>query len=91
MLYTALGLLVATLILSLLIGVLEQRERDERLAAHALDTARLLDKSLNERLREIDQYRHDLAAVLQQLDLEKVRAAERDADTDCSNDEQART
>ncbi len=55
---------------------LERREREERLAAEALDTSRLLDESLNERLHEIDTYRHSLAALLQELDLEQVRAAD---------------
>lgn len=55
---------------------LEQREREIRLTAEALDTSRLLDKTLEKRLREIEQYRHDLAALLQELDYEQIRAAE---------------
>jgi hypothetical protein len=52
------------------------KAKQERLAAEALDTSRLLDESLNERLHEIDTYRHSLAALLQELDLEQVRAAD---------------
>jgi hypothetical protein len=55
---------------------LEQREREMRLMAEALDTSKLLDKTLEERLREIERYRHDLAALLQELDYEQIRAAE---------------
>lgn len=55
---------------------LDRRECEERLIKETLDTARLLDDSLEERLEEIDRYRHDLAATIQRLDLEQVRAAE---------------
>lgn len=55
---------------------LEQREREMRLMTEALDTSKLLDKTLEERLREIERYRHDLAALLQELDYEQIRAAE---------------
>ena len=76
-------LLVSTVMMLMLIAVLgviawhlDQREREERLARETLETSRLLDESLEERLSEIDQYRHDLAALLQQLDLDEVRLAE---------------
>jgi len=55
---------------------LEMHWREERLAEEALGTAKLLDESLEERLHEIDVYRHDLAALLQELGLEQVREAE---------------
>lgn len=55
---------------------LEMHWREERLTEEALNTAKLLDESLEERLHEIDAYRHDLAALLQELDLERVREAE---------------
>lgn len=57
---------------------LEMHWREERLAEEALGTAKLLDESLEERLHEIDTYRHDLAALLQELGLEQVREAEED-------------
>ena len=68
------GLMIA--LIGLASWHLEMRERDERLAAEALQTAQVLDAELEERLREMDRYRHDLAALLQELGLEQVRAAE---------------
>ena len=73
-----------SLILLVILGVaaqrLEQVERAERLAEVALETSRLLDASLEERLGEMNRYRHDLAALLQELDYEQVRAAEEQGD-----------
>ena len=69
-------ILVMLLILGLASWHLEMREREERLAEEALETSRVLDAALEERLRELDAYRHELAALLQELDFEQVRAAE---------------
>lgn len=55
---------------------LEMRERNERLTEEALQTAQVLETSLEERLHEMDLYRHDLAALLQEIDIEQIRAAE---------------
>lgn len=68
--------LVMTAFLGIGAWRLEMRWREERLMEEALGTAKLLDKSLEERLREIDAYRHNLAALLQELGLEQVREAE---------------
>lgn len=76
LLVTAFMLLLLMAMLGVVAWHLEQREREERLAREAVETSRLLDESLEERLREIDQYRHDLAALLQRLDLDEVMAAE---------------
>lgn len=69
-------LLALLLILGLASWHLEMRERDERLTEEALMTSQVLEASLEERLHEMDVYRHDLAALLQELDFEQVRAAE---------------
>ena len=66
----------AIVVVGLLSYFLDQREREERLLSETLETSELLDAALEERLAEIDQYRHDLAATLQKLGLEEVRAAE---------------
>lgn len=55
---------------------LDLKEREERLIQETLETSRLLEDSLNKRLEDLDEYRHDLAALLQELDLEQVMAAE---------------
>ena len=55
---------------------LDTKEREESLIQETLETSRLLEDSLNQRLEDIDEYRHDLAALLQELDLEQVIAAE---------------
>ena len=55
---------------------LDIKEREESLIRETLETSRLLEDSLNQRLENIDEYRHDLAALLQELDLEQVIAAE---------------
>lgn len=68
--------LVMTAFLAIGAWRLEMRWREERLMEEALGTAKLLDKSLEERLHEIDVYRHDLAALVQELGLEQVREAE---------------
>lgn len=69
-------LLVLIAMLGVIAWHIDQHEREERLAREAVETSRLLDESLEERLQEIDRYRHDLAALLQQLGLDEVRAAE---------------
>ena len=72
--------LVLTLVALVLTGAfawyLEAREREERLVEQSVETARLLDASLEEQLHEMDSYRHDLAALLQDLDPERVREAD---------------
>ena len=55
---------------------LDLKEREERLIQETLETSRLLEDSLNKRLEDLDEYRHDLAALLQELDLDQVMAAE---------------
>ena len=55
---------------------LEMREREMRLTEVALEASRLLDASLEKRLDQMEEYRHDLAALVQGLDMEQVRAAE---------------
>lgn len=74
------AILCMFLAMVLLLGIgawrLEMHWREERLAEEELSTAKLLDESLEERLHEIDVYRHDLAALLQELNLEQVREAE---------------
>ena len=72
--------IVMILVMFLLLGLaswhLEMREREERLTEEALETSQVLDAALEERLRELDTYRHDLAAFLHDFDIERVRAAE---------------
>lgn len=68
--------LLLIVVLGIISWQLDQREREEHLTEVALETSRVLDASLEERLKEIDAYRHDLAALLQSIDLEQVRAAE---------------
>lgn len=68
--------LAALLLTCVFAWYLEAREREERLMAQSLETARLLDASLEEQLIEIDAYRHDLAALLQDLEPELVQQAE---------------
>lgn len=58
---------------------LDLKEREERLIQETLETSRLLEDSLNKRLEDLEEYRHDLAALLQELDLEQVIAAEEGA------------
>ena len=66
----------AMIVLGLLAYYLDQRECEGRLLNETLETSKLVDAALEQRLSEIDQYRHDLAAILQRLGLEEVRAAE---------------
>ena len=72
----AVVLMLILVLLGLASWHLEVRERNERLTEEALQTAQVLETSLEERLHEMDRYRHDLAALLQELDIEQVRAAE---------------
>jgi len=76
LLVSAAMLLVLIAMLGVIAWYIDQHEREERLDREAVETSRLLDESLEERLEEIDHYRHDLAALLQQLGLDEVRAAE---------------
>ena len=72
---TMVALFLSMIALGMLAWHLDNREREERLTREALETSQLLDAALEERLAEIDQYRHYLAATLQRLGLEQVRAA----------------
>jgi cytochrome oxidase assembly protein ShyY1 len=72
----AIMLMLILALLGLASWQLEMRERNERLTEEALQTAQVLETSLEERLHEMDRYRHDLAELLQELDIEQVRAAE---------------
>lgn len=87
LLLSAVMLLMLVAMLGVIAWHLDQREREERLAREAVETSRLLDESLEERLREINQYRHDLAALLQQLGLDEVRSAEERATAGVVRDE----
>ena len=81
-------ILVTLLLLGLASWHLEMREREEHLTKEALETSRVLDAALEERLRELDAYRHDLAALLQELDVEQVRVAEEQAPNDAGGADQ---
>ena len=72
----AIMLMLILALLGLASWQLEMRERNERLTEEALQTAQVLETSLEERLHEMDLYRHDLAALLQEIDIEQIRAAE---------------
>ena len=72
----AVMLLLMLVLLGLASWHLEMRERNERLTEEALQTAQVLETSLEDRLHEMDLYRHDLATLLQEIDIEQVRAAE---------------
>lgn len=67
-------------VIGLAARLLDQRELEERLEAESLEAREVLSSSLDERLSEIDAYRHRLAALLQELDIEQVRAAEEAAE-----------
>ena len=67
---------------------LDVKEREERLIQETLESSRLLEESLNQRLENLDEYRHDLAALLQELDLEQVIAAE---ERECEETNEAKT
>ena len=79
---TLLAAFVPFLILLLLLGLrvwyLEQWKLREQSLRESLDAARFLEESLEQRLDEMDAYRHDLAEVLQSLDIELVREADSD-------------
>ena len=78
------SIVLMVLVLGAGVWLLERRETEARLAEEAIETTQLLSDSLQERLNEMDRYRHDLAAVLQQLDIEEVRAAEEQTRVDAS-------
>jgi len=69
-------LLSAVVLTGVVAWYLEAREEEERLIRQSLEAAQLLDASLEEQLREMDAYRHDLAALLQDLDADRIRDAE---------------
>ena len=69
-------LLSAVVLTGVVAWYLEAREEEERLVRQSLEAAQLLDASLEEQLREMDAYRHDLAALLQDLDADRIRDAE---------------
>ena len=69
-------LLLAVILTGVVAWYLEAREEEERLIRQSLEAAQLLDASLEEQLREMDAYRHDLAALLQDLDADRIRDAE---------------
>ena len=69
-------LLSAVILTGVVAWYLEAREEEERLVRQSLEAAQLLDASLEEQLREMDAYRHDLAALLQDLDADRIRDAE---------------
>ena len=69
-------LLLAVILTGVFAWYLEAREEEERLIRQSLEAAQLLDASLEEQLREMDAYRHDLAALLQDLDADRIRDAE---------------
>lgn len=79
------SIVLMVLVLGAGVWLLERREAEARLAEEAIEATQLLSDSLQERLNEMDRYRHDLAAVLQQLDIEEVRAAEEHAHGDASS------
>lgn len=55
---------------------LTRQKQRELMLREALDTSRSLETLLEERLSEMDDYRHELAEVLQSLDIEQVREAD---------------
>lgn len=55
--------------------LVERVRTQQRIALESLRTMRLFEDSLEQRLQEVDDYRHDLAELLQQLDLEVVQRA----------------
>lgn len=69
-------ILLILIMLGRIVKLLDDRELDTQVAAEALEAREVLNDSLEERLKEIDAYRHDLAALVMELDLEQVRAAE---------------
>ena len=73
---TYIAFLIAMASLGTIAWNLSQREREERLTEETLQTSQTLEESLAERLHEIEEYRHELAALLQELDLEQVREAD---------------
>lgn len=89
---TTLIAFVPFVVLLLLLGMgawyLDQQKQREQSLRESLDAARSLEQSLGRRLDEMDAYRHELAEVLQSLDIETVRAADEKcvADTHSSGD-----
>ncbi len=76
MTYALFILYVVALGLGLLIA--ERRERERDIKIKSLESAELLEESLELRLRAIDDYRHDLAEVLQSIDPELLKRVEND-------------
>lgn len=55
---------------------LTQQKQRELLLREALDVSRSLEALLEQRLSEMDDYRHELAELLQSFDIEQVREAD---------------
>lgn len=70
--------IVLLFLLGLRVWYLGQWKLREQALHESLDAARDLEESLEQRLTEMDNYRHELADVLQSLDIELVRAADSD-------------
>ena len=71
-------------LLGMRVWYLEQWKLREQSLRESLDVARCLEESLEQRLDEMDAYRHELAEVLQSLDIELVRAADEGYGADAS-------
>lgn len=69
-------LIVYVVVLGLTLLVYERRERERDLKITTLESAELLETSLEQRLRAIDDYRHDLAELLQSIDPELMKQLE---------------
>lgn len=76
--------IVLLFLLGMRIWYLEQWKLREQSLRESLDAAHFLEESLEQRLDEMDAYRHELAEVLQSLDIEMVRAADEGHGADAS-------
>ena len=68
--------IVYVIVLGLALLVAERHERERDLKLRTLESAELLEESLQMRLKAIDDYRHDLADVLQSIDPELLKQVE---------------
>lgn len=83
MLLISYGMFVGILLfLGMRAWYLDEQKKREQVMLEALHTSRYLETSLGQRLDEMDAYRHDLAEVLQSLDIELVRQADSDSAQD---------
>lgn len=74
-----LGYAAFTVLLFLVGGIawyLDWQKQHEQVMREALNISHSLEESLDQRIREMDDYRHELAEVLQSFDLEQVREAD---------------